>query len=159
MNDQPPIPLSYGTADQSGLVRIYTISHEAEGLILQSLLDEEGIESQIQGRDLGVARGAVPMTNETMPTIWVRRVDETKALSIIQNFLTRPRNIQRQKWTCPGCGEKLEEQFSHCWNCGTARDEQIDPRPAIPLADQALDYREEDEPDEPEDEVGFDKSR
>jgi hypothetical protein len=157
MNDQSPIPLNYCTNDRSGLVRIYTFSHEAEGLILQSLLEEEGIESLVQGRDLVIAQGGLPITNETMPTIWVRRLDEAKALSIVQNFLTRPRNVQRQKWICPGCGEKIEEQFSHCWNCGTAC-EQIDPQPVISLPDQALDYRQEDDPNEPQDEVGFDKT-
>ena len=24
-------------------------------------------------------------------------------------------------WTCPGCGEDVESQFSECWNCGSER--------------------------------------
>ena len=25
-------------------------------------------------------------------------------------------------WVCAGCGERVEQQFAACWNCGTARD-------------------------------------
>jgi len=24
-------------------------------------------------------------------------------------------------WTCPGCGEQVEDQFGACWKCGVAR--------------------------------------
>lgn len=25
-------------------------------------------------------------------------------------------------WTCPSCGESIEEEFDACWNCGAERD-------------------------------------
>jgi predicted nucleic-acid-binding Zn-ribbon protein len=31
------------------------------------------------------------------------------------------------EWRCPQCGEKVEEQFTECWNCGTAQDGTPDP--------------------------------
>jgi predicted RNA-binding Zn-ribbon protein involved in translation (DUF1610 family) len=27
----------------------------------------------------------------------------------------------RATWTCPNCGEKVEEQFTQCWKCGHNR--------------------------------------
>jgi hypothetical protein len=26
-----------------------------------------------------------------------------------------------ERWTCSRCGEKLEGQFTACWNCGAAK--------------------------------------
>jgi ribosomal protein L37AE/L43A len=27
----------------------------------------------------------------------------------------------RATWTCPQCGEKVEDQFTNCWKCGHSR--------------------------------------
>jgi hypothetical protein len=41
-----------------------------------------------------------------------------------QMFSRRP---ERPEWSCPDCGEKLEGQFTHCWNCGSPRPEPESP--------------------------------
>jgi uncharacterized protein YbjQ (UPF0145 family) len=30
-------------------------------------------------------------------------------------------------WTCPKCGESVEDEFEVCWNCGTGKDGTEDP--------------------------------
>jgi hypothetical protein len=32
-----------------------------------------------------------------------------------------PRTPTEPLWTCPGCGEEIEAQFTACWNCGAER--------------------------------------
>jgi hypothetical protein len=53
-----------------------------------------------------VAR-AIPVVDE------YRRVDKANAVDDAE----RP----RATWTCPNCGEKVEEQFTQCWKCGHNR--------------------------------------
>ena len=33
-----------------------------------------------------------------------------------------PTGYTRAMWSCPKCGEKIEDNFEICWNCGTASD-------------------------------------
>lgn len=29
-------------------------------------------------------------------------------------------------WSCPNCGEQIDDEFDHCWTCGTAHDGTLD---------------------------------
>ena len=50
-------------------------------------------------------------------------------------------------WTCPKCGEKLEEQFGACWRCAAPRPAESGPAAAAteagaePSAQWKLSYR------------------
>ncbi len=35
-------------------------------------------------------------------------------------------------WTCPLCGERNEDQFTHCWKCTPADEEAVRRAPAGP---------------------------
>jgi hypothetical protein len=86
----------------------------AIGLIRASL-DEAGI--------------AYVLRNETMPyplapfqaELWVLDdLDFSRACELRDAVLKVPA-VSQPPWTCPLCGEKLENQFGSCWKCGANR--------------------------------------
>jgi hypothetical protein len=90
---------------------------------VKGFLDEQGIESVVQGAGLQQIIGEIPMTPESLPTIWVREEDVERALTAIAGFKAdaKPAQPAADPWTCPECGEEIEPQFTECWNCGESR--------------------------------------
>ena len=77
-----------------------------------------------------MARGGVPLTEETLPAVWVGEEDAERAREIVQEFESRKREeisdedtAEQENWTCPTCGEIIEGKFSHCWKCQTGQTE------------------------------------
>lgn len=108
--------------------QLYMARDELDAHFLQGLLNEEGIDSVIQGEAMERVWGGVPVTDQTTPTLWVQEADIERARPIIAEYERRRKNLAdhggapaRPTWTCPKCGEAVEEQFTSCWNCGTAR--------------------------------------
>ena len=67
--------------------------------------------------DLISAAGQL-LPTECWPELWV--VEDEKALSakaILKKTLA-PLAAVKKAWLCKNCGEKIEGQFSECWNCG-----------------------------------------
>ena len=65
------------------------------------------------------AYGELPMTFDTLPSIWLAPEDRARARQRIEQALHGKRSDL--SWVCPGCLERLEAQFTECWNCGAAR--------------------------------------
>lgn len=88
---------------------------------VQGLLGREGIEADVEGEDLPEPTGTA------LPTVWVRDEDVARAEPIVQEYRRREvarhqaPETARETWTCPRCGEIVEEQFTNCWNCGSAK--------------------------------------
>ena len=107
---------------------VYTARDEMDASFVQGLLRQEGIEAVVQGAALGGVWGTLPMSNETTPTVWVPEADAERARPIVDEYRrTDQANAvddaerPRATWTCPQCGERVEEQFTQCWKCGHAR--------------------------------------
>ncbi len=104
--------------------QVYAARDEAEAYFAKGLLEQAGIESIVQSGDLGPILGAVPFTEETLPSVWVREPDFERAMGVLENLKTNtPPPRRGEPWTCPRCGEVIEPQFTHCWKCGTPRPE------------------------------------
>ena len=43
-----------------------------------------------------------------------------RARELVEQELHGP-GLEEPAWTCPGCGERIEGQFTECWNCGRER--------------------------------------
>lgn len=87
---------------------------------LKNVLATFGIKCVAKKLDLISAAGELPPI-ECWPELWV--LDDSKASrarSILKKTLA-PLASVKKPWTCPGCGEKIEGQFSECWNCGCDR--------------------------------------
>jgi len=64
----------------------------------------------------GQAAGEVPPL-VCWPEIWVKD-EETAKLAARLLKRVNLRVESGEEWTCQSCGEVLEGQFTHCWNCG-----------------------------------------
>ena len=109
---------------------VYTARDEMDANFVKGLLQQEGIEAIVQGQALGEVWGNLPLTAKSLPSVWVPEADVARALPVVEEYrrvdqanaaddAARP----RATWTCPNCGEKVEEQFTQCWKCGHNRPE------------------------------------
>ena len=111
--------------------KVFTGKDSMEVHFVRNLLEAQGLRVQVLGEMLGAARGELPLTEETRPGIWVNSEDVERAMAVVDEFDKRDRDdeksdglSQSETWTCSGCGEVVEEQFSTCWKCQKPRNEQ-----------------------------------
>jgi hypothetical protein len=110
---------------------IYSARDSMEAHFLKGLLEGQGIAANVQGEALSQVLGELPLTQNSLPTVWVADEDVTRALPIVEELRQRDRRdadlpddqdpVPTSTWTCPKCGERVEQQFTDCWKCGTAR--------------------------------------
>jgi hypothetical protein len=87
---------------------------------LNNVLATFGIKCVTRKLDLISAAGELPPI-ECWPELWVIDDDKAnRARSILKKTLA-PLASVKKPWSCAGCGEKIEGQFSECWNCGCDR--------------------------------------
>lgn len=99
--------------------RVYTSQNVVLPGFLRQVLEQRGIGCVIRNEHLGGAAGEVPV-NECWPELWVTDDrDEGLARSLIDAALRSDEG--RKPWSCPRCGEQIEDQFAQCWNCGELR--------------------------------------
>lgn len=80
----------------------------------RALLESEGIPSRIRNEFLAGAAGELPPL-DCWPELCVAPALEERARRAIAEAQAAP---AAPDWTCPGCGERIEGQFTACWNCG-----------------------------------------
>jgi hypothetical protein len=104
---------------------VYTARDEMDAGFLRDLLVQQGIRAVVQGGPLeGGAFGNLPLSAQSMPTVWVADEDESKAVSIVDEYREVDRanaddsRAARATWRCANCGEQVERQFTQCWKCG-----------------------------------------
>ena len=107
---------------------VYTARDEMDASFVQGLLKQQGIEAIVQGQALGTAWGTLPLSAESLPTVWVPDGDVERAGPVVEEYRkTDQANAVddaerlRTTWTCSQCGERVEEQFTQCWKCGHNR--------------------------------------
>ena len=95
--------------------RVHTAESAIEIAHLRNLLESEGIACLVRNDRLSGVIGEIPFV-ECWPELWVREPgQELRARGLIEEALgPRPAG---NPWTCPTCGERIEAQFSECWNC------------------------------------------
>jgi hypothetical protein len=87
---------------------------------LKNVMATFGIKCVAKKLDLISAAGELPPI-ECWPELWVVDDDKVvKAKRILKKTLAPLASVKRS-WTCNGCGENIEGQFSECWNCGHDR--------------------------------------
>ncbi|RME35572.1 MAG: DUF2007 domain-containing protein [Gammaproteobacteria bacterium] len=87
---------------------------------LAALLRDHGIACLLRNQLLGGGAGELPPT-EIWPELWVLEDgDAPRAGALIEQALTV---TGPGPWTCPACGERVDEGFGQCWSCGKERPE------------------------------------
>jgi len=106
------------TANPPRVRKIYTAESVVEVAHLRNVLESAGIECLVRNDRLGGAIGEIPFV-ECWPELWVRQPgDALRARGLIDQALHSAG--EGDPWTCPGCGERIEPQFSQCWHCAAA---------------------------------------
>jgi hypothetical protein len=109
---------------------VYTARDGLEAHYVRDLLEQAGINASVLGESLGAARGDLPMTQQTLPSVWVSDDELERAMKVVNEYLTTtdqdgdgvPFEPEAgEPWTCPSCAERVEGQFAACWNCGAER--------------------------------------
>jgi hypothetical protein len=110
------------------MIQIYGARDSIEAEYVRGLLSTEEIESVVLGSALEAARGDIPYSQSSLPSVWVNEPDVAAAQQIVNEFkLGGPANTHPEpSWTCPNCGEVLEGQFTTCWKCAFTRPETCD---------------------------------
>lgn len=102
-------------------MKVYSAENQLDAQRVADSLDGAGIACRIHGGFLSGAVGELPPGD--ILSVWIEdAVDYDKARSIIK-AIEREALLPRGKdVSCRQCGEQLESQFSHCWQCGAAVD-------------------------------------
>ncbi len=103
--------------------QVYIANDPADAHLVKGILEQYGISCEIRGEALWSARGQLPLTLDTLPTIWIfddNRNEE--AMQLVEQFVNGTLSANTgSPWKCPECGEAVEGQFTDCWLCGTNR--------------------------------------
>lgn len=103
---------------KTAMKKVYTANSPVELAHAQNILDGFSIASQ-KRNELFAVRGEIPFI-ECYPELWVvNDLDESRARQIIAEEMNR--EPSGKTWQCTNCDEVCEDQFSDCWNCGSAR--------------------------------------
>jgi hypothetical protein len=102
--------------------QIYSARDEVDAEMVKNALADAEIQSVVQSGGLSAVFGAIPVTEGSLPSIWVRDEDADRAAKVLAEF-QHPAKPEGAAWKCPKCGEMIDPQFTACWNCGTSRPE------------------------------------
>jgi hypothetical protein len=84
----------------------------------RSVLEAHQIDSVILREQLtGAVGGLAPL--DTWPELWVHDADELEQASQLIAAAMKMSETQQTAWICHACGEKIEPQFTQCWQCDT----------------------------------------
>jgi len=85
---------------------------------LKTVLEQHGVACVVRNEHLGGAAGELPPI-ECWPEIWITEdAHYARAREILDSLLDPG---EQAAWTCPGCSEWIEGQFTACWRCGADR--------------------------------------
>lgn len=87
---------------------------------VRNLLEAAGIEVSVKNEFLGGGAGDILPPTETWLELWVEERDYVAAKRVVEELESTEK---LPWWRCPNCGERVEGQFTVCWNCGTPRPE------------------------------------
>ena len=118
------IAMLYTLAIQENCMkRIYGARDSTEAEFVRGLLEAEEIRAIVQGSVLEAARGDIPFTDASLPSVWVNDEDVERATPVVDEFRRGGPGVTQSHvaWVCPNCGETLEGQFTACWHCGAQK--------------------------------------
>jgi hypothetical protein len=104
--------------------QVFVARTPTEAHLVKGVLETRGIRAEVRGEALWGTRGEIPLTPDTLPTVWVLDdLQAPEAVRIVEEYSSSASasGLEAQGWRCPVCGEQLESQFSECWKCGANR--------------------------------------
>ena len=102
--------------------KIYSAANAIEAHMIQGLLEEKSISTNLSGEGLSIATGGLP-TDVIQVEILVDEEKYAEALEIISNYeqLLKQPAQNGESWECEECNKVNPDTFEICWNCQTNR--------------------------------------
>ena len=104
---------------------IHRTPNSVEAHFLRGLLQSNGIDAFVLGDDLTAMRSQFFFSNVVPLKVCIydaARMDEAKSLVSAYFEGSGSEAPAGEAWLCPKCQERLEAQFTLCWQCGTERE-------------------------------------
>ena len=100
--------------------RVFVGRNLSETHIVSGMLNAAGIDAQVRGHYLAGGYGELPITSDTLPSVWIIDAAQMASARVLVAEYERPSG-QGSWWTCEQCGEVHAAQFTACWKCGMER--------------------------------------
>lgn len=100
--------------------KVYIALDVTRAAIVRGMLEANGIQATVRGEALFGARGLLPVSIETAPSVWVDDAQYDRARALI-DAAEQQREHSGPPWTCPACSEVVDAELGECWRCSAAR--------------------------------------
>lgn len=100
------------------LTLLEIFNSEIEADLTRERLEASGIEAYVSKDDAGGMRPDLQLTRGVRLLVVESEIETARKLLQPAGF---DQTGGEESWTCPGCSEKIEGQFTECWQCGTSR--------------------------------------
>ena len=101
--------------------RVYVSRNLSEAHIVCGMLNGAGIAAQVRGHYLAGGYGELPITSDTLPSVWIDDDEQAAAARTLIADYERPGPARESSWQCEQCREMHLGQFTACWKCGRER--------------------------------------
>ena len=101
--------------------RVFVARNVSEAHIVSGMLNASGIAARVQGHYLAGGYGELPITADTLPSVWIEDSSQMSAARSLIDDYERPRGNRLVPWQCDQCAEIHGGQFTACWKCGRER--------------------------------------
>lgn len=106
--------------ERTQVQRVFVAHNLSEAHIVSGMLNGAGIGAQVRGHYLAGGYGELPITSDTLPSVWIDDATQgTAARGVIQEY--ERGGSRSPEWRCEQCGEAHAGQFTACWKCGRER--------------------------------------
>ncbi|WP_018861645.1 MULTISPECIES: DUF2007 domain-containing protein [unclassified Thioalkalivibrio] len=100
---------------------VYTAADPVMAGFIENLLQEAGIPAYVAQAGLYGAAGEIPPNECWGRVMVVHEAQAQEARELIVEYLEGEPEHDGKEWKCSRCGERIEPQFTQCWNCGRER--------------------------------------
>lgn len=94
--------------------KVFTADNIVEVGLMRSLLEQNGISSELRNHHTSSLLGEVPYTS-VWPEIWVELDDFSRAAELVAE-VNRDAAVGPD-WACENCKEMNPANFDICWQC------------------------------------------
>ena len=106
--------------ESKAMQRVFVARNLSEAHIVSGMLNAAGIGAEVRGHFLAGGYGELPMTSDTLPSVWVDDARlATDARGVIAEY--ERGGSRSPAWRCEQCAEIHAGQFTACWKCGRER--------------------------------------
>jgi hypothetical protein len=106
--------------DNTSIVNVHSTVSSSEAYFVRNMLEDADVKAQVVDDTIDTGGARLPLCR-----VWVAQSDAENARQCIQAWRSehdkRSGDVKSEMWSCPNCGEQIEDQFDVCWQCQHAR--------------------------------------